>query len=215
MNESLSEVWRSMIASSRSLGIVITVSAPLAERFQPGLGLLMALAPLEFERLGDHCNGQGPSSDARLAMTGAAPGAGATAQARRDKHHVGAVERLYELVRALERCLSSHVRVGSSAEALGEFAANLHFHRSGILLKGLQVGVGHQEVDALEAGLHHPRDGVAAAAADAHDLDARAGTAVHRAPDEAPTGDFLEIGVKKFESCVMRILRVRRPGRPC
>jgi hypothetical protein len=38
----------------------------------------------------------------------------------------------------------------------------------------LQIGVGDEEVDALDAGLDHAVDRVAAAAADADDLDARA-----------------------------------------
>ena len=42
-------------------------------------------------------------------------------------------------------------------------------------LQRLQVGVGDDELDAVEAGLHHAVDGVAAAAADADHLDARAG----------------------------------------
>ena len=47
-----------------------------------------------------------------------------------------------------------------------------------LLLQRLQVGVGDDELDAVEAGLHHAVDGVAAAAADADHLDARAGAAL-------------------------------------
>ncbi len=39
----------------------------------------------------------------------------------------------------------------------------------------LLVGVGDDELDVAESGLHHAVDGVAAAAADADDLDAGAG----------------------------------------
>ena len=49
---------------------------------------------------------------------------------------------------------------------------------AGFDLQRLQVGVGDDELDAVEAALHHARDGVAAAAADADDLDARAGAAL-------------------------------------
>ena len=46
-----------------------------------------------------------------------------------------------------------------------------------LLRERLEVGVGDDELDALEAGAHHAVDGVAAAAADADHLDARAGAA--------------------------------------
>ena len=46
-----------------------------------------------------------PSSLARLAITGARAGAGAAAEARRHEDHVGAVERLDDLLRVLERRL--------------------------------------------------------------------------------------------------------------
>ena len=47
-----------------------------------------------------------------------------------------------------------------------------------LMLQRLQVGVGDDELDAVEAGAHHPVDGVAAAAADADHLDAGAGDAL-------------------------------------
>ena len=43
-----------------------------------------------------------------------------------------------------------------------------------VLRQRLEIGVGDDELDAVEAGAHHAVDGVAAAAADADDLDARA-----------------------------------------
>ena len=51
---------------------------------------------------------------------------------------------------------------------------------AGVGAQRLQVGVGDDELDAVEAGLHHAVDGVAAAAADADHLDARAGVALPR-----------------------------------
>ena len=133
---------------------------------------------LELERLGDDGDGQGAELRRQAGDDRRRAGAGAAAEAGGDEHHVGAVERLNQLVGVLERRLAAHVRVGASAEALGELAADLDLHRRRVDLQRLQVGVGDDELDALEAALHHARDGVAAAAADAHDLDAGAGAAI-------------------------------------
>ena len=70
-NASISDVRRSMIASSRSLGIVMTVSTHFSQRLEAGLG--MGRSPLPASNL----NGlvttatvSAPSSLARLAITG-------------------------------------------------------------------------------------------------------------------------------------------------
>ena len=49
-----------------------------------------------------------------------------------------------------------------------------------LVAQRLQVGVGDDELDAVEAGVHHAVDGVAAAAADADHLDAGAGACLPR-----------------------------------
>ena len=72
---------------------------------------------------------------------------------------------------------AADVRIGAGAEALRQFVANLHLDGRRVVLERLQIGVGDDELDAAEAGLHHAIDGVAAAAADADHLDARAGAA--------------------------------------
>ena len=70
--------------------------------------------------------------------------------------------------------------IGAGAEPLGQLGADLQLDRRRIQLQRLQVGVGDDELDAVEPGRHHAVDGVAAAAADADDLDARAGAALFR-----------------------------------
>jgi hypothetical protein len=65
--------------------------------------------------------------------------------------------------------------VGARAEALGELLAELHFHRGRVHPERLDVGVGDDELHAIEALTHHAVHGVAAAAADADHLDTRAG----------------------------------------
>src|SRR5207302_407669 len=102
-------------------------------------------------------------------------GARAAAKSGRDEDHVGAVERLDDLVRVLQRRLPSDVRVGAGAESLRQLAADLQLDRRGTGPERLQIGVGDDELDAVETDLHHAVDGVAAAAADADDFDAGSG----------------------------------------
>ena len=84
---------------------------------------------------------------------------------------------------------------GAGAEALGQLGADLQLDGRRVRPQRLKVGVGDDELDALEAGLHHPVDGVAAAAADAHDLDARPRGAFFIEPQSQPSNLVTGAGV--------------------
>ena len=109
-----------MIDSSRSLGIVITVSTHSRNASSPRLGLQRALLALEAERLGDDGNRERAelAREARDDRRGSRAGAAAEAGGHED--HVGARQRLNERVGVLERRLTPDVRVGPRAEPLGE-----------------------------------------------------------------------------------------------
>ena len=134
--------------------------------------LLHPLVALELERLGDDADGQ--RADLLLGDLGdhgGGAGAGAAALARGDEDHVGALERLLHLVARLGRRACAHVGVGARAEALGEVVADRKLDVGVAGLKRLDVRVDGDELDALEACVHHARYGVGAAAAGAHHLD--------------------------------------------
>ena len=166
-----------MIVSSRSFGNRDDRVDAVAQRFEPALGLQLPLLALELERLGDDGDGQRAELAREAGDDRRRAGAGAAAEAGRDEDHVGAVERLDDLLGVLERRRAADVRVGAGAEPLGQLRADLQLDRRGVGLQRLQVGVGDDELDAVEPGAHHPVDGVAAAAADADHLDAGAGAA--------------------------------------
>ena len=69
--------------------------------------------------------------------------------------------------------LAADLGVGAGAEAAGELAADVELDVGVAHQQRLRVGVDRDELDALEADLDHPVDGVDAAAADADDLDDR------------------------------------------
>src|SRR5262249_12662400 len=126
------------------------------------------------ERLGDDGDGERTELAGEAGDDRGRAGAGAAAEAGGDEDHVGAVERLDDLLGVLERRLAPDVRGGAGAESLRPLAADLQLDRRDVVLERLEVGVGDDELDAVETDLHHAVDGVAAAPADADDLDAGA-----------------------------------------
>src|SRR5207244_12857301 len=96
-----------------------------AERVDPVEGLLHPAAALELEWLGDHADRQ--RTDLLLGDLGdhrRRAGARAAALAGGDEYHVGALERLLDVVAALRRGAAADLRVGARAEPLGELVAD-------------------------------------------------------------------------------------------
>ncbi len=77
------------------------------------------------------------------------------------------------LLQHLLRRLAADLGLGAGAEAAGGVAAELDAVLAGRGLERLGVGVGDDEGDALEAGLHHVAHRVAAGPADAEHGDPR------------------------------------------
>ena len=143
----------------------------VAQRRRCRLGLVGPAAALEGERAGDDADGQRAERAGDAGDDGRAAGAGAAALAGGDEDHVGALEDLLDLLRVVLGGLPADLGVGAGAEAAGELAADVELDVGVAHQQRLRVGVDGDELDALEADLDHPVDGVDAAAADADDLD--------------------------------------------
>ena len=111
-----------------------------------------------------------PSSREISATVGAPPGPGAPAFAGGHEDHVGALERLLQLVPALVRGGLPDLGVRACAEAARAIGSDLeldvgvrHQERLGVRVDGDELAPGQPRVD-------HAVDGVRAAAADAGDL---------------------------------------------
>src|SRR6266851_4000510 len=146
----------------------------LAERVEAALRLHLPFLAFELERLGDDGDGQRAELAGEAGDDRRGAGAGTAAEARRHEDHVGAVDGLDDLFRVLERGLTPDVRIGAGAKPFGQLAADLQVHRGGVGAQRLQIRVHDHEFDAVESGLDHAVDGIAAAPADADDLDAGA-----------------------------------------
>ncbi len=89
------------------------------------------------------------------------------------KHHVGAAQQFDDALAIFQRGLAADLGIRARAEALGDVAAELQRDLRAAVLERLRIGVGADEIHALDIRLHHVRDRVAAAAAHADDLDHR------------------------------------------
>ena len=98
-------------------------------------------------------------------------GAGAAAHAGGDEHHVGAGEHFGDTLAVVERRLAPDLGVGAAAEALGEVGTELQNGARAGFLERLRVGVGVDELHAVDVGADHVVDGIATAAAHADHLD--------------------------------------------
>ena len=141
------------------------------------LGLLHAALAFEGEGLGHDGDRERAHLAGERGDDGSRAGAGASAQAGGDEHHVGAFEGFDDLVGVFERGLAADFGIGAGAQAVGELDAELDLHGRARHAQRLQVGVGDDEFDALHAGVDHAVDGVAAASAytDHFDLGVVAG----------------------------------------
>src|SRR5205814_8967810 len=101
----------------------------------PAVGLLRPLATFEGERPRHDPDGEGaPLLGGELAHDRRTTRAGASTLARRHEDHVGALERLFELVAAFLRGSLSDGRIGACAETSRRLRADVD----------LDVGVAHQ-----------------------------------------------------------------------
>src|SRR6185437_11874347 len=91
-----------------------------------------------------------------------------------DKDHVGALERLDDLLRILKSGLAADLGIGACAQSLGQLAAKLKFHGRLRQLESLQVRIGSDEFNAFDFGADHAIDCIRSSAPYADDLDLRA-----------------------------------------
>ena len=165
---------RSTACSSFSFGTMISVSTLLRSFSMPSSACCIRRLPSNSNGLVTAPTVRAPiSSLAISAITGRGAGAGAAALAGGDEDHVGALQRLLDLVAALGRRAGADLGVAAGAEAAGQLLADRKLDVGVAGLQRLRVGVDRDELDAADAGVDHAADRVGAAAAGADDLDHR------------------------------------------
>ena len=110
---------------------------------------------------------------AELGHDGSGAGSRAAALTGGDEDHVGALERLLQLVARLLRRGETDRRVGAGPEAARRFRADVDLDVGVRHQERLRVRVDRDELDAAQARLDHAIDRVGPAATDADHLDHR------------------------------------------
>ena len=172
-NASIMLMLRSPRASSRSLGITMSVSHCWRSSSMP-------VSACTWRRLPSNENGRvttpmvsAPILRAMLATTGAPPVPVPPPSPQVTKHHVGAAQDLLDLVAVVLGGVAADVGVGPGAEAAGQLPADVELDVGVAHQQRLRIGVDGDELDALEPDLDHAVDGIHAATADADHLDDR------------------------------------------
>ena len=155
-NASRIVVRRSTIGSSCSFGITISVSTFSRSCWMPSRAWRARCVPSNANGRVTHADGQRADLVlGDLGDHGRGAGAGAAALAGGDEHHVGALQRLLDLVARLGRGAVTDVGVGAGAEALGQLVADVELDVGVAHRERLGVGVAGDELDA-RAGRRRP-----------------------------------------------------------
>ena len=102
---------------------------------------------------------------------GGGPGTGAPAHAGSDEHHIGALQGLTNGLAMLKGRRMTGLWLGASAQT---GATQLNLGACGAAGKRLRIGVGDDELNAIDTVTNHVLDRVATRAAHTHYLDDRA-----------------------------------------
>src|SRR6185295_7925477 len=145
----------------------------LAQFAQALFGLLHPATSFEMERFCHHRNSQRVQFGRQRCDDRRSAGARAAAKPSRNKNHVRAFKYFDDLVSVFKGGFASDVRICSRTQSLREPAAELYLDWRLGSLQRLKVGVGNEEFNALDAGLDHAVDSIAAATADADHFNAR------------------------------------------
>jgi hypothetical protein len=128
---------------------------------------------LELEWLGDDADGEDALLSRGARDHRGCARAGTAAHAGGDEHHVAADEMGLDVGHCLFGRGSTDFRLRASAETLGHVGSHLNAALAVRARQRLRVGVGDDELDALETAFDHVVDGIAAGTADTEYGDAR------------------------------------------
>ena len=163
---------------SRSFGMTISASTHLASSAMPAFALFRRCEPSKTNGLVTTPTVSAPSVPRDLGdhRRGARPGT--TAHSGGHEYHVGPGQ---DSATRPASSIAAARPISGFAPAprpFGQVLAQMNLDRGLVGLQHLTVGVGDDEIDAADGALDHRVDGVAATAADPHDLDDRASVTV-------------------------------------
>ena len=133
--------------------------------------LIGSAASLEGERPGHHPYGQCTQRTGDLGHHRGPTGTGATALAGGDENHVGALQRVLDLVGVILGRLAALLGISTGTQTAGQVPADVELDIGVAHQQRLGIGIDRDELNTLEARLDHPVDGIDTTATDADHLD--------------------------------------------
>ena len=123
---------------------------------------------------GDDAYGEDVHLAGRLGDDGCCTGPGAAAHSGGDEDHAGLVaDQFFDLFQRFDGGVAANIGKGACALASREGGAELDFYRNRACVKGLGIGIAHDEIHALDAAVVHRVHRIRTAAAYADDFDRR------------------------------------------
>ena len=145
----------------------------LLQGFDTLFGLTHPLGTFELERLGHHTHGQYTQLTRGLRDDRRSARAGATAHSGGNETHMRPGKLIYNLFDAFLGRSGTNRCPRPGTKTFGHFYTKLNTTFRPALLKGLCVGIGHNEIDALKRLVDHVVHRIAAGTANAENRDTR------------------------------------------
>ncbi len=135
----------------------------------------------ELERLGHHGDRQDAHLASNLCDDRRRAGTGSTTHAGGDEEHVRTLDHLLDAISILHCGLAADLGIRACAESLGYIAADLQRGLHPRAVQRLGIGVGADEIHALDSTRDHVLDSISSAASDTqHFYDCILAISVHQ-----------------------------------
>ena len=125
----------------------------------------------ESERTGDHGDGQGTLLVSRTRHDRACAGTGAASFTAGDEHHIGTLQRLFDVGLVILRGLGTLLRVGAGAQATACLIGQGNLDVGVRAKQILGIGVDSHKFNVLQTFSDHAVHGVATCTTDTDNLD--------------------------------------------
>ena len=145
----------------------------LLQLLDPLIGGTSPTDTFEPERLGHHADGQDVSFPRHARNDGRRASPGATAHAGGDEHHMGAIQMPVQLIRGFFRGGAPDFRLRARPQPLRNMRTQLNPPIRSAVHQLLRIGVGDNEIHALQIERDHVVDGIRAAATHPDHRDSR------------------------------------------
>ncbi len=143
----------------------------LAQLFNTGLGSFHAFNAFKREWFGDYRYSQNAHFFGDLSYHWSCSSTGTTTHAGSNEHHIGTINHVHDALTIFQCSLTADIRVGTRAQTFRDISTQLQLGSCRAFTQCLGIGIGTDEVYALNLVNHHVFQGVTATTADTDYFD--------------------------------------------